>query len=221
MRGTDWVKFGAVLGAIAVGTFIAIAVTDVATLKSRACDARPACLRDWIGALSGWVAAIGALLAAAWTLPHLKQQADEARRQSDYLLGDALPTMDAVEHLKDSEQLVVRVDNWNRRSILLRKVDILGMNVRVAVFEVEVDGAKFNTDISAVLHPPVPVQGWLDRSAEPHFATIRVVASKAGDPKGKLLPEWDAKAQIAVTLQLIGPRHREITVYGDVLVKPR
>jgi hypothetical protein len=221
MRGTDWVKFGAVLGAIAVGTFIAIAVTDVATLKSQACDVRPACLRDWIGALSGWVAAIGALLAVAWTLPHLKQQADEARRQSDYLLGDALPTMDAVEHLKDSEQLVVRVDNWNRRSILIRKVDILGMNVSVAVFEVEVDGAKFNTDISAVLYPPVPVRGWLDRSAEPHFATIRVVASKTGDPKGKLLSEWDAKAQIAVTLQLIGPRHREITVYGDVLIKPR
>ncbi|MCM0752016.1 hypothetical protein DEA98_14195 [Brucella pseudogrignonensis] len=37
--------------------------------------------REWIGALSGWIAAAGALAAVILTLPYLKRQAEEAKNK--------------------------------------------------------------------------------------------------------------------------------------------
>lgn len=60
MRVNNWISFGCIMAAIAIGVAIALMLSDIATVKAGWCDARPACFRDWVGALSGWAAAFAA-----------------------------------------------------------------------------------------------------------------------------------------------------------------
>ncbi len=89
--------------------------------------------RDWIGALSGWIAAAGALAAALLTLPHLKKQADEAKRQADFALGEANPTFDVYS--EEFIDVYFRIVNWNRRTFLLDRISFDGLSF-VTVSEV-------------------------------------------------------------------------------------
>lgn len=215
MRVPNWISFVCIMIAIAIGVAIAIMLSDIATVKAGWCDHRPACFREWIGALSGWVAAAGALIAALLTVPHLRDQAGEAKRQTEFLRGEAMPSLDAVEHLKNGEELVVRVNNWNRRNMLIHDVDIVGFRAQVGVLLVEVDGRVIPSDIVAKFQPPISVKGWIDRNKAPHFAKIRILAAEWDEPNA--VTNWDRGAQVAVTVRLIGPQHQKMVLYGEIL----
>jgi len=58
MLGTEWIGVVAKLCAVAAGTFIAIGITDIATIDAGWCDERPACLREWFGVSGSWAAAV-------------------------------------------------------------------------------------------------------------------------------------------------------------------
>lgn len=57
MRVNNWISFGCIMAAIAIGVAIAVMLSDIATVNAAWCDARPACFRSWISSLSGWAAA--------------------------------------------------------------------------------------------------------------------------------------------------------------------
>ncbi len=86
------------------------------------CSSDACNIQGWLGALSGWFGGFAAFATIIFIIRQLREQ----RRQTDFSVGDALPTMDALEHLEDSSELVVRIVNWNRRGIVVRNLDIEG-----------------------------------------------------------------------------------------------
>lgn len=167
------------------------------------------CVRTWIGALSGWAAAVGALAAAVLTIPHLRRQAieatrqaDESKRQADYLLGESGPTIDVVEHIRDVGELVVRLANWNRRSIFIKTIRFSTLGVTLQILRAEVDDVDQNYVYAGEFTPPVPVEGWIDRSKQPHGAKIRIVGIHP--PTGEVITEWDDETEVLIGIQMIG-----------------
>lgn len=83
MRVPNWISFVCIMIAIAIGVAIAIMLSDIATVKAGWCGERPHCLRDWIGAFSGWAAAAGAG-ATIWvlyqTLAHMRATSEQQLR---------------------------------------------------------------------------------------------------------------------------------------------
>jgi hypothetical protein len=85
------------------------------------CGGGTCSVQSWLSALSGWVAAFGALAAAILTLAPLREQVQEARRQSDFLVGDAAPEFVLLRNRK-TDTIKLLVTNWNRRTVMV--VDI-------------------------------------------------------------------------------------------------
>lgn len=80
------------------------------------------CVREWVSALSGWVAAGGALVAALLTLPHLRKQAAEAKRQTDFIVGDAEPEI-ILQRNRSKETVTLIITNWNRRRVIIEEAN--------------------------------------------------------------------------------------------------
>ncbi|MCR8492776.1 hypothetical protein ABDF71_22765 [Ochrobactrum sp. WV_118_8] len=71
--------------------------------------------REWIGALSGWAGAIGALVAAGWTISHLRKQISDQRRQTDFILGNTDPSFELS--IDSAISAGILVQNFNRRRV--------------------------------------------------------------------------------------------------------
>ena len=69
------------------------------------CEPERNCLVSWVSALSGWAAAA----AAAVTIGSLRRQAQAQQKQTDFQLGDALPTIDAVQHTEQEKRVIIRM----------------------------------------------------------------------------------------------------------------
>ncbi|MBS9720193.1 hypothetical protein JYU29_05765 [Tianweitania sp. BSSL-BM11] len=183
--------------------------TDFALANADWCaEAGKHCVREWVGALSGWAAAIGALIAAAVTLPALQIQAREAQRQTSFLLGDAEPTFDVMEDESEEWAFAARVINWNRRAMLIHSITIIaGPDLYMTVSSIK---AGEDRDIifggmmigqMPFFDTPVRVSGWTDRNQPPHERKIVVCAtSDLTEPLGRT----------QITLQL------DYTVVGEV-----
>ncbi|MEI9417579.1 hypothetical protein [Mesorhizobium sp. Cs1321R2N1] len=175
------------------------------------------CLRQWIGASSGWAAVI----AAAASLPYLVGQWQEARRQTRFTIGDDDPTLDVVEHLKEENRLVVRIVNWNRRAVFVTGISAATttnpehMDAYIGIWKVEtadgeIEGAEF----------PIQINGWEDRGARPGYARIDLLLLRkvAGSEQG-----WDAEekvpfprdAKISAKMRMLGNVHRIFELEAD------
>lgn len=118
------------------------------------------CVREWIGALSGWAAAVFAAAAIAPLIGQLREQ----QRQTSFTLGDAMPTVD-IERRADLS-ILVRIVNWNRRVLdcTIRVYDANGeLSFRSALRQTETMG---NFDYT-VQH--FKALGWEDRASRPPF----------------------------------------------------
>ena len=137
--------------------------------------------QSWIGALSGWVAAAGALAAALLTLPHLKRQADEAKRQADFALGDSAPSFDV--YAEDFVEVYFRVVNWNRRTLLIDQIKFDGI-IAVEVRAVQISNKKemwpwelgIEPDNDPIFNSAIRVPGFEDRTKPPISCTIKARA---------------------------------------------
>jgi hypothetical protein len=197
MRVPNWISLGCIVIAIAIGVAIAIMLSDIATVKAGWCDARPACFRDWISALSGWAAAAGAFIAAYLTVPHLLAQAKEARRQADFLFGDAPPTLSVTPDLNDPTLLVVRLVNWNRRTVVAKQIEVSGTDDgELQFFDHKKDGKKVD-------HARIYVAGWEDRSGPPPTYQVRLAYEERGT-----LVKWPVGTEVIFTVQVIDRTHR-------------
>lgn len=134
--------------------------------------------QGWIGALSGWIAAIGAFGAAALTLPHLKRQADEAKRQADFALGDSAPTFDV--YAEDFVEVYFRVVNWNRRTLLIDKVRSEGA-ISVEIRSIQLTNKReewpweygVEEEGDPIFKSAIRVPGFEDRNKAPYNCTIK------------------------------------------------
>lgn len=169
MRVNNWISFGCVMAAIAIGVAIAVMLSDIATVKAGWCDARPACFRDWFAALSGWIAAAGALVAAILTVPHLRNQAKESRVQTDFVVGRTLPSLSFYDPPRpDIDGLLlpnsVKLTNWNRDSIQIVSVSVTSeIQCEIAQYYVPAMKRRFTAPFDLNFY----LEGWIDRSNPP------------------------------------------------------
>ena len=149
------------------------------------------CLREWIGASSGWAAVV----AATASLPYLVGQWQEARRQTKFTIGDEDPTLDVIEHLKEENRLVVRIVNWNRRAVFVTGISATTktrpehIDANIGIWQVEtIDGVVEGAELL-----PIQIDGWEDRGARPRFARIDLLLLRkvAGSEPG-----WDAEEKV-------------------------
>lgn len=95
--------------------------------------------RDWLEATSGWAGFVAAGMAVALTRRQISQQ----QKQTDFILGDAPPTMDVTPDLDDPTEMVVRIVNWNRRAIFIKSVQ-LNVGNAMGIMELKLDGNQLN-----------------------------------------------------------------------------
>lgn len=181
------------------------------------CSSENCNLQAWLGALSGWV---GASVAAAAAVP-LILQLREQRLQTAFSVGDAPPTIDALEHLEDSRQLVVRIVNWNRRAIVVHAIDAPHSAVIVFPNEIFVDGKRRDDtfDLQTIGVRKFTVRGWEDRGKPPHYAELRLEALSNEDLTTK--ENWAEIPRVVAEAQIMGEQHRKVTLSADTRLAPQ
>lgn len=196
----------AVLTFLALGMFVLIMrfTPDFLTWTEwPLCEGSGCNLQGWLSATSGWAGFLAAGIALAFTWGQLRQQ----RKQTDFLLGDAPPTMDVIPDSGDDEQIVVRVVNWNRRMILLKSTS-LNFGDQCAVMEAKRD--------EEVVQPnwPFYLGGWEDRNGRgPMSLQLKLAVNDAG----KLVKEWPSDATVTIEIQMLDSKHKLRSLQASVL----
>ncbi|MDR2311669.1 MAG: hypothetical protein LBE54_11855 [Brucellaceae bacterium] len=203
-----------------MGMFIALWLLDFALIRTDWCGSeKDKCFREWVGALSGWVAAVGALGAALLTLPHLRQQASEAKRQADFALGESLPTFDV--YTDGSDRIHFRIVNWNRRTLLLDSIRTTDAWIYIEGIKLEHAGivdqvqSKFDDEDedTVVFIPSIRIAAYDDRNTAPAICTITAYASVE---EGTIQIAADFKAEG----RLLGESHGYITLEASAVITP-
>ncbi|MBD9372791.1 hypothetical protein IB238_09180 [Rhizobium sp. ARZ01] len=187
-----------VLTALALAMFILVMrfLPELASWSSWDLCADEDCnVQSWLGALSGWAATV----AAAVTVIFLRNQIVEQRKQTEFVLGDAPPTMDITPDLDDPSEMVVRLVNWNRRTLFVRAIS-LNVGNAMGIMEIKVDGTELGL---GDMRWPYPLRGWEDRSNGPHTLQFKIAASEGN----KIIREWPQHARVEMSIQLLDDRH--------------
>lgn len=141
-------------------------------------DGNCARAREWISALSGWAAAVAAFA----TIRILVSQLNAQRQQTDFQLGDAAPSIDAVQHINRNRKVQIRITNWNRRPMIIRSIeaDVDGLIFYVVRAGIEnLENVQKNGNV-ITFQPALLVPGWVDRSKAPHIEKIDLEEISAG-----------------------------------------
>lgn len=134
------------------------------------------CTREWVSALSGWIAAIGALFAAWLTVRKLREQIAEQKRQTNFIIGEAEPDF-IIERNRIAKVCTLKVINWNRHRIIIEK--IIMNDHRYNIF-----CSSFDEDKQSVAYKNFKVNGWLNRDKQPPQRDIDVIIMpKEGFPQ--------------------------------------
>lgn len=165
------------------------------------CTKTDNCLVSWVSALSGWVAAAGALIAAKMTLAPLIEQVREAKRQSDFLVGDSDPEFVLLRH-RQKNTVSLRVTNWNRRNVLVDAVDCTSPDgVEVARIE-----AAARTNASSPPRAPYLIEGWWDRSQAPMRRNLRLSFARDGSDLTDIAAQGTA-ISVRIAYRVVGQQH--------------
>lgn len=174
--------------------------------------AEPNCnVQGWLGSLSGWFGAIAAFI----TIQFIMHQLREQKRQTDFAIGDAMPTMDAIEHLQNSAELVVRIVNWNRRGLVVRFIKVDDPNISIMPNRLVVNGERKPVEIISYAIEPFTIPGWEDRSGGPSHAEIRLAAVTGEDTFLNLARSWHDIPQIIAGIQILGDSHKVAELKAD------
>ncbi|TAV48418.1 hypothetical protein ELI30_08945 [Rhizobium leguminosarum] len=175
-----------------------------------ACGKDDCNIQSWLSALSGWVAAIGAGVAAAVTLRPLRQQVREARRQSDFIVGDAEPEF-VLQRNKPAKRVTLKAINWNRRNVMIDKVACTD-KITFQVFNLhdlkeEPDWAKRARRRKI---PSFRVNSWLDRTKAPTTRRLVITFGVEGQARQDL--GYDGSAlEVDIDYRVIGQSHERRT----------
>lgn len=112
------------------------------------------CFREWVAALSGW-AALGAAIV---TLSVMREQVEDQRRQTDYIVGNMPPEMTAEPRAREDDQewfetVQITIKNRNRRPVRIGAVAFLGdERIKIGVYR-SVIGDDIQEKIFATMSP--------------------------------------------------------------------
>ena len=98
------------------------------------------CFWEWFGSAAGYLA----VLVATFTVYPLYRQIAEQKKQTEFAVGDANPTLDVMIDRNDKEAIHVRVVNWNCRSILIEGIKTLNSTFHPVATKVRVDGQRLS-----------------------------------------------------------------------------
>ncbi|ASP51728.1 hypothetical protein GOB43_29775 [Sinorhizobium meliloti] len=168
-------------------------------------DADEHCFREWVSALSGWAAAT----AAALTIGILVKQVNAQQLQTDFMLGDASPSIDAVQHLGRNKRVIVRIRNWNRRSMILRKIRLIDAPAPFGAVKLSFDDNSPYSSYDALTRigsvtferPPL-IEGWVSRDEKPPMLKFGILALLANS--GEFLSDEWRQIKIEVQYELVG-----------------
>jgi hypothetical protein len=122
-----------------IGPFILVAgfgayLFASATSGPAICGGEQTCFREWVGALSGWAALLGALL----TINVMQEQLSEQRRQTDHIKGENPPDIffDRIVNEVGGDyysEVAVTVVNRNRRPLTLENLAFSGLRTGASI----------------------------------------------------------------------------------------
>jgi hypothetical protein len=171
-----------------------------------------ACFREWISALSGWAAA----MAAGVSLLALYAQIKEQRKQTDFLVGDALPSVDLMA--EDFTTAYVQIVNWNRRAFLIDKIiPAERFSLFARLDEIEIDDVKYAipNDWDGEFQTAQRVPGRIDANKPPKIARFEVrvffTGGSIGEPRRQ-------EVTVNVHGRLIGDDHRALVLPARAVV---
>jgi hypothetical protein len=175
------------------------------------------CVREWVGALSGWVAAV----AAAVTIAFLYDQVVQQRRQTAFTLGETLPTLTAAHPTDRLEDVVLRVVNWNKFSLDLIQVRVLDSTypLHVALHNVRLSDRVIEVAMDTAFSGIVRVEGWEDRNAAPPHAEVFAYISP--DVPEDLPDDAILRATFAMDMLLFGDQPRRITASATLNMRAK
>ncbi|MBN9073997.1 MAG: hypothetical protein J0H34_20845 [Rhizobiales bacterium] len=174
------------------------------------------CLRDWIGALSGWAATVAAGATIFW----LARQLHVARQQTEFIVGDADPTASLFDPRERNVDAAfssrLQVVNWNRNPILIRNISIpedqgfVFADVRVE----DTDPVRRNILAEELKRGRMFVPGWLDRSRAPALVEFSItVEKKAATVAGEILNDLArVPLRVQVCISIVGATHRDLDI---------
>lgn len=168
-------------------------------------------LQSWLGSLSGWFGGFAAFFTILFIMGQLREQ----RRQTDFAIGDAMPTMDAVEHLENSAELVVRIVNWNRRAMVVRNLVVDDPQTAIMPNRLSIDGVRKPIETITFRVQPFVIPGWEDRSKGPSHAEIRLAALVEVEKGLNLAASWRDLPRITAEIQMLGNAHKVIHLKAD------
>ncbi|MGT2467418.1 hypothetical protein ACVOMV_24915 [Mesorhizobium atlanticum] len=176
------------------------------------------CLREWVGALSGWAAFAGAVAA----LPYLAGQVREARRQTEFVVGDAPPTvtLQRPEPGTGPYDAVLTIVNWNRHPIHVEATEIESVppGVQWALTDLrQVSAGVSNNRMDGTRTGGLTqvIDGWRDRQRPPNVFTAKVMI----DPKD-IEGLWARSLMARVRIRILGPTHEVATYAAAVDLDP-
>lgn len=134
------------------------------------CKPEDCTLQEWMSATSGWAG----FLAAAMGAYYIYHQLAEQRKQTAFLLGDGEPTIELVRASGRSTSGLIRVVNWNRRSLVIDSIKIESGHALPAAAFFLLQPKEEETDVDRVEIQPcgsIPdrprVEGWRNRQEGP------------------------------------------------------
>lgn len=175
------------------------------------CNPTECNVQTWLGSLSGWFGGLVAFITILFIMRQLREQ----RRQTDFTIGDAMPTLDAIEHLQDKAELVVRIVNWNRRAIVVRNIQVDDPTTTVMLNKLTINGKEKPVATISFSPQPFVVPGWENRSGAPFHAELRLAAIIEVDNNLNLSKSWHDLPRIVVDVQMLGDAHKAIVLKAD------
>ncbi|USJ24692.1 hypothetical protein [Ensifer adhaerens] len=206
-------------GWIAAITYVlacGVAIYGPSETKALLCDKSSNCLATWVGALSGWVAAVGALCAALWTIGPLREQVREARRQSDFLVGDAEPEIVLIRN-REEKTVKLRITNWNRHTVMIDSVSCVSPSSYQVSNVLDAEDERLESRLSRTgQRYAYRVDGWFDRSKAPERRSLVVVFSRDGQIDTTAATNR-VGVSVAVSYRVVGQHHERRQVVVSAL----
>lgn len=196
------------------GGFLAYLLTGLLFTEYDWCIAKEEhCIRDWIGALSGWAAAG----AAGITIFYLASQNREANRQTAFLVGDAPPTVEISERESELAHVDMVLTNWNRRDVVVDDIEPLE-GTRIGGFEYEDPISHIVNKIEGFdQFSPFRMPGWYDRNQPAPRVKIRVMMLRDIESdwldQGPDIARFPVGARVRV--RVIGARHEKLELIAE------
>jgi hypothetical protein len=169
-------------------------------LKIYLCNPESCTLQDWLSASAGWVGFIAAAIGAYFIFHQLSEQ----RKQTAFILGDGLPSLDIKLAATSSRSGTFVVTNWNRRNVGLGAIRFkFGESCpQPTQFYYNHPSASAQTKYSKIddkgfIVDPPPLTGWINRQDAPDQITFHVEFAEGvtsehfGDQNSDVLTELE------------------------------